>query len=63
MGVMVWSGIGTEHPDLHVIKNDTLTVKRYLDKILQPIFFLYAAAVGNRFIFLLTIILVLDLKK
>ncbi|GFU58678.1 transposable element Tcb2 transposase [Trichonephila clavipes] len=49
---MVWGGIsiggGT---DLHIIRNGTLTGRRFADEILRPQVIPYAGAIGDSFVF------------
>ncbi|GFV09911.1 transposable element Tcb2 transposase [Trichonephila clavipes] len=49
---MVWGGISIGgRMDLHIIRNDTLTGRRYADKILRPLVIPYAGAIGDSFVF------------
>ncbi|GFX61658.1 transposable element Tcb2 transposase [Trichonephila clavipes] len=51
-GWMVWGGISTGGPtDLHIIRNGTLTGRRYADEILRPHVIPYAGAIGDSFVF------------
>ncbi|GFU85972.1 transposable element Tcb2 transposase [Trichonephila clavipes] len=46
---MVWGGISIGgRTDLHIIRNGTLTGRRYADEILRPH---YAGAIGDSFVF------------
>ncbi|GFU78090.1 transposable element Tcb2 transposase [Trichonephila clavipes] len=49
---MVWGGISIGgRTDLHIIRNGTLTGRRYADEILRPHVIPYAGAIGNSFVF------------
>ncbi|GFV16316.1 transposable element Tcb2 transposase [Trichonephila clavipes] len=49
---MVWGGISIGgRTDLHIIRNGTLTVRRYADEILRPYVIPYAVAIGDFFVF------------
>ncbi|GFU15162.1 transposable element Tcb2 transposase [Trichonephila clavipes] len=51
-GWMVWGGISIGgRTDLHIIRNGTLTGRRYADKILRPHVIPYAGAIGDSFVF------------
>ncbi|GFX80586.1 transposable element Tcb2 transposase [Trichonephila clavipes] len=51
-GWMVWGGISIGgRTDLHIIRNCTLTGRRYVDKILRPHVIPYAGAIGDSFVF------------
>ncbi|GFW81185.1 transposable element Tcb2 transposase [Trichonephila clavipes] len=51
-GWMVWGGISIGgRMDLHIIRNGTLTGRRYADKILRPYVIPYAVAIGDSFVF------------
>ncbi|GFU93102.1 transposable element Tcb2 transposase [Trichonephila clavipes] len=51
-GWMVWGGISIGgRTDLHIIRNGTLTGRRYADEILQPYVIPYAVAIGDSFVF------------
>ncbi|GFX00714.1 transposable element Tcb2 transposase [Trichonephila clavipes] len=51
-GWMVWGGISIGgRTDLHIIRNDTLTGRRYADEILRPHVIPYAGAIGDSFVF------------
>ncbi|GFY19191.1 transposable element Tcb2 transposase [Trichonephila clavipes] len=51
-GWMVWGGISIGgHTDLHIIRNGTLTGRRYADEILRPHVIPYAGAIGDSFVF------------
>ncbi|GFW64638.1 transposable element Tcb2 transposase [Trichonephila clavipes] len=51
-GWMVWGGISIGgRMDLHIIRNGTLTDRRYADKILRPHVIPYAGAIGDSFVF------------
>ncbi|GFW96134.1 transposable element Tcb2 transposase [Trichonephila clavipes] len=51
-GWMVWGGISIGgRTDLHIIRNGTLTGRRYADEILRPHVIPYAGAIGNSFVF------------
>ncbi|GFW28331.1 transposable element Tcb2 transposase [Trichonephila clavipes] len=51
-GWMVWGGISIGgRTDLHVIRNGTLTGRRYADEILRPHVIPYAGAIGDSFAF------------
>ncbi|GFX83819.1 transposable element Tcb2 transposase [Trichonephila clavipes] len=51
-GWMVWSGISIGgRTDLHIIRNGTLTGRRYADEILRPHVIPYAGAIGDSFAF------------
>ncbi|GFU66853.1 transposable element Tcb1 transposase [Trichonephila clavipes] len=51
-GWMVWGGISIGgRTDLHIIRNGTLTGRRYSDEILRPHVIPYAGAIGDSFIF------------
>lgn len=50
-GWMVWGGISIGgRTDLHIIRNGTLTARRYADEILRPHVIPYAAAIGDSFV-------------
>ncbi|GFU51421.1 transposable element Tcb2 transposase [Trichonephila clavipes] len=52
-GWMVWGEISIGgRTDLHIIRNGTLTGRRYADEILRPHVILYAGAIGDSFVFL-----------
>ncbi|GFW80351.1 transposable element Tcb2 transposase [Trichonephila clavipes] len=52
-GWMVWGGISIGgRTDLHIIRNGTLTGRRYADEILRPHVIPYAGAIGDSFVFL-----------
>ncbi|GFY33240.1 transposable element Tcb2 transposase [Trichonephila clavipes] len=49
---MVWGGISIGgRTDLHIIRNGTLTGRRYADEILRPYVITYAVAIGDSFVF------------
>ncbi|GFY26710.1 transposable element Tcb2 transposase [Trichonephila clavipes] len=49
---MVWDGISIGgRTDLHIIRNGTLTGRRYADEILRPHVIPYAGAIGDSFVF------------
>ena len=49
--IMVYAGISiNERTYLHIIRNGTLTGRRYGDEILRPIVVPYAAVIGDDFI-------------
>ncbi|GFW26451.1 transposable element Tc1 transposase [Trichonephila clavipes] len=51
-GRMVWGGISIGgRTDLHIIRNGTLTGRRYADEILRPHVIPYAVAIGDSFVF------------
>ncbi|GFU64124.1 transposable element Tcb2 transposase [Trichonephila clavipes] len=51
-GWMVWGGISIGgRMDLHIIRNGTLTGRRYADEILRPYVIPYAVAIGDSFVF------------
>ncbi|GFU59689.1 transposable element Tcb2 transposase [Trichonephila clavipes] len=51
-GWMVWGGISIGgRTDLHIIRNGTLTGRRYADEILRPHVIPYAGAIGDTFVF------------
>ncbi|GFT75972.1 transposable element Tcb2 transposase [Trichonephila clavipes] len=51
-GWMVWGGISIGgRTDLHIIRNGTLTGRRYADEILLPHVIPYAGAIGDSFVF------------
>ncbi|GFW29798.1 transposon Tf2-6 polyprotein [Trichonephila clavipes] len=51
-GWMVWGGISIGgRTDLHIIRNGTLTGRRYADEILRPYVIPYAVATGDSFVF------------
>ncbi|GFY05001.1 transposable element Tcb2 transposase [Trichonephila clavipes] len=51
-GWMVWGGICIGgRTDLHIIRNGTLTGRRYADEILRPRVIPYAGAIGDSFVF------------
>ncbi|GFU78606.1 transposable element Tcb2 transposase [Trichonephila clavipes] len=51
-GWMVWGGISIGgRTDLHIIRNGTLTGRRYADEILRPHVISYAGAIGDSFVF------------
>ncbi|GFU90452.1 transposable element Tcb2 transposase [Trichonephila clavipes] len=51
-GWMVWGGISIGgRTDLHIIRNDTLTGRRYADEILRPYVIPYARAIKDSFVF------------
>ncbi|GFT91953.1 transposable element Tcb2 transposase [Trichonephila clavipes] len=51
-GWMVWGGISIGgRTDLHMIRNGTLTGRRYADEILRPHVIPYAGAIGDSFVF------------
>ncbi|GFS88151.1 transposable element Tcb2 transposase [Trichonephila clavipes] len=51
-GWMVWGGISIGgQTDLHIIRNGTLTGRRYADEILRPHVIPYAGAIGDFFVF------------
>ncbi|GFX23454.1 transposable element Tcb1 transposase [Trichonephila clavipes] len=51
-GWMVWGGISIGgRTDLHIIRNGTLTGRRYADDILRPHVIPYAGAIGDSFVF------------
>ncbi|XP_071044216.1 uncharacterized protein [Parasteatoda tepidariorum] len=48
---MVWGGISIGgRTDLHIIRNGTLTARRYADEILRPHVIPYAAAIDDSFV-------------
>ncbi|GFX57255.1 transposable element Tcb2 transposase [Trichonephila clavipes] len=50
---MIWGGISIGgRTDLHIIRNGTLTGRRYTDEILRPDVIPYAGAIGDSFVFL-----------
>ncbi|GFX66182.1 transposable element Tcb1 transposase [Trichonephila clavipes] len=50
-GVLVYGGISIDGcTDLYIIRDGTLTARRYRDEILRPIVVPYAAAIGDDFI-------------
>ncbi|GFX28749.1 transposable element Tcb2 transposase [Trichonephila clavipes] len=50
-GVLVYGGISIDgRTYLYIIRDGTLTVRRYRDEILRPIVVPYAAAIGDDFI-------------
>ncbi|GFU87364.1 transposable element Tcb2 transposase [Trichonephila clavipes] len=50
-GWMVWGGISIGgRTDLHIIRNGTLTGRRYADEILRPHVIPYAGAIGDSFV-------------
>ncbi|GFU72209.1 transposable element Tcb2 transposase [Trichonephila clavipes] len=50
-GWMVWGGISIGgRTDLHIIRNGTLTSRRYADEILRPHVIPYAGAIGDSFV-------------
>ncbi|GFV29044.1 transposable element Tcb2 transposase [Trichonephila clavipes] len=52
VGWMVWGGISIGgRTDLHIIRNGTLTGRRYADEILRPHVIPYAGAIGDSFVF------------
>ncbi|GFU37670.1 transposable element Tcb2 transposase [Trichonephila clavipes] len=49
---MVWGRISIGgRTDLHIIRNGTLTGRRYADEMLQPHVIPYAGAIGDSFVF------------
>ncbi|GFW63963.1 transposable element Tcb2 transposase [Trichonephila clavipes] len=51
-GWMVWGGISIGgRTDLHIIRNGTLTGRRYADEILRPHVIPYAGAIRDSFVF------------
>ncbi|GFX30460.1 transposable element Tcb2 transposase [Trichonephila clavipes] len=51
-GWMVWGGISIGgRTDLHIIRNGTLTGRRYADEVLRPHVIPYAGAIGDFFVF------------
>ncbi|GFX75770.1 transposable element Tcb2 transposase [Trichonephila clavipes] len=51
-GWMVWGEISIgARTDLHIIRNGTLTGRRYADEILRPHVIPYAGAIGDSFVF------------
>ncbi|GFT91419.1 protein CNPPD1 [Trichonephila clavipes] len=51
-GWMVWGGISIGgRMDLHIIRNGTLTGRRYADEILRPHVIPYAGAIGDSLVF------------
>ncbi|GFX70284.1 transposable element Tcb2 transposase [Trichonephila clavipes] len=51
-GWMGWDGISIGgRTDLHIIRNGTLTGRRYADEILRPHVIPYAGAIGDSFVF------------
>ncbi|GFW04259.1 transposable element Tcb2 transposase [Trichonephila clavipes] len=51
-GCMVWDGISIGGcTDLHIVRNGTLTGRRYADEILRPHVIPYAGAIGDSFVF------------
>ncbi|GFS54441.1 transposable element Tcb2 transposase [Trichonephila clavipes] len=49
---MVWGGINIGGPtDLHIIRNGTLTGRRYADEILRTHVIHYDGAIGDSFVF------------
>ncbi|GFT77416.1 transposable element Tcb2 transposase [Trichonephila clavipes] len=51
-GWMVWGGISIGgRTDLHIIRNGTLTGRRYADEILRPYVIPYAVVIGDSFVF------------
>ncbi|GFU07471.1 transposable element Tcb2 transposase [Trichonephila clavipes] len=51
-GWMVWGGISIGgRTDLHIIRNGTLTGRRYADEILRPHVIPYVGAIGDSFVF------------
>ncbi|GFT90057.1 hypothetical protein TNCV_2553761 [Trichonephila clavipes] len=49
---MVWGGISIGgRTDLHIIRNGTLTGRRYAGEILRPHVIPYAEAIGDSFVF------------
>ncbi|GFX55762.1 transposable element Tcb2 transposase [Trichonephila clavipes] len=51
-GWMVWDGISIGgRTDLHIIRNGTLTGRKYADEILRPHVIPYAGAIGDSFVF------------
>ncbi|GFU42537.1 transposable element Tcb2 transposase [Trichonephila clavipes] len=49
---MVWAGISIGgRTDLHIIRNGTLTGRRYADEILRPHVIPYTGAIGDSFVF------------
>ncbi|GFX88457.1 transposable element Tc1 transposase [Trichonephila clavipes] len=51
-GWMVWGGISIgRRTDLHIIRNGTLTGRRYADEILRPHVIPYAVAIEDSFVF------------
>ncbi|GFW51701.1 transposable element Tc1 transposase [Trichonephila clavipes] len=51
-GWMIWGGISIGgRTDLHIIRNGTLTGRRYADEILRPHVIPYAGAIGDSFVF------------
>ncbi|GFW91999.1 transposable element Tcb2 transposase [Trichonephila clavipes] len=50
-GVLVYGGISIDgRTDLYIIRDGSLTARRYRDEILRPIVVPYAAAIGDDFI-------------
>ncbi|GFV85409.1 transposable element Tcb1 transposase [Trichonephila clavipes] len=50
-GVLVYGGISIDgRKDLYIIRDGSLTARRYRDEILRPIVVPYAAAIGDDFI-------------
>ncbi|GFW21453.1 transposable element Tcb2 transposase [Trichonephila clavipes] len=51
-GWMVWGGISIGgRTDLHIIRNGTLTGRRYADEMLRPHAIPYTGAIGDSFVF------------
>ncbi|GFW10195.1 transposable element Tcb2 transposase [Trichonephila clavipes] len=51
-GWMVWGGISIGgRTEMHIIRNGTLTGRRYADEILRPHVIPYARAIGDSFVF------------
>ncbi|GFX13957.1 retrovirus-related Pol polyprotein from transposon 297 [Trichonephila clavipes] len=49
---MIWGGVSLGgRTDLHIIRNGTLTSRRYADEILRPHVIPYAGAIGDSFVF------------
>ena len=49
---MLWGGISKgRHTDLYIIRNGSLTTRRYADEILRPHVIPYASAIGDSFVF------------
>ncbi|GFU47948.1 transposable element Tcb2 transposase [Trichonephila clavipes] len=49
---MVWGGISIGgRTDLHIIRNGTLTGRRYADEMLRPHVIPYTRAIGDSFVF------------
>ena len=46
-----WYGVASACTDLHIIRNGTLTARRYADEILRPHVIPYAGAIGDSFVF------------